>query len=99
LWLSGVEDEFDSTNGTSVNDEPVIGEKELMPNDCLKVGPLEFRVVLEKNVPVSKLTPVPQSAATLATSADEPRAIKRRRKKYHFLTMTRAAARQRSEMA
>jgi pSer/pThr/pTyr-binding forkhead associated (FHA) protein len=63
--------DFDSTNGTSVNDEPVKGEKELMPNDRLKVGPLEFRVVLEKNVPVSKPTPVPQSAATLATSADE----------------------------
>jgi pSer/pThr/pTyr-binding forkhead associated (FHA) protein len=63
--------DFDSTNGTSVNDEPVVGEKELMPNDRLKVGPLEFRVLLEKNLPVSNLTPVPQSAATLATSADE----------------------------
>jgi pSer/pThr/pTyr-binding forkhead associated (FHA) protein len=63
--------DFDSTNGTSVNDEPVKGEKELTPNDRLKVGPLEFRVVLEKSVPVSKLTPVPQSAATLAVSEDE----------------------------
>ena len=63
--------DFDSTNGTSVNDESVIGEKELMPNDCLKVGPLEFRVALEKSLPVRKLTLVPQSAATVATSADE----------------------------
>jgi pSer/pThr/pTyr-binding forkhead associated (FHA) protein len=63
--------DFDSTNGTSVNDEPVIGEKELMRDDRLKIGPLAFRIVLEKGTPVSKLTPVPQSAATLATSADE----------------------------
>ena len=63
--------DFDSTNGTSVNNEPVIGEKELMPDDRLKIGPLAFRVVLEKSMPLSKLTPVPQSAATLATSADE----------------------------
>jgi predicted component of type VI protein secretion system len=65
--------DFDSTNGTLVNDEPVIGEKELMPNDRLKVGPLEFCVGLEKCMPVSKLMPA-QSAATLATSADEVRA-------------------------
>src|ERR1700692_4244742 len=47
--------DFDSTNGTLVNDEPVKGEIPLKDGDILKVGPLSFQVVIE-----NKPTPAPQ---------------------------------------
>src|SRR3954469_20727099 len=49
--------DFDSTNGTFINDEAVKGERELHNNDSLKVGPIQFRVVLEVTPPVNKPTP------------------------------------------
>ena len=36
--------DFDSTNGTFVNDERVEGERELKHDDQLKIGPLLFSV-------------------------------------------------------
>src|ERR1043165_7916211 len=39
--------DFDSTNGTFVNDQPVKGEVEIKNDDNLKVGPLEFIVKIE----------------------------------------------------
>jgi len=51
--------DFDSTNGTSINDKPVKGEVPLQHDDVLKVGPLAFRVVVEKTTPVDKPTPRP----------------------------------------
>lgn len=39
--------DFESTNGTFLNDEPVQGERELHDQDELKVGPLAFRVSLQ----------------------------------------------------
>src|SRR5437762_8431091 len=48
--------DFDSTNGTSVNDEPLKGERQLHHDDLLKVGPLDFRVQLEGSTPVNKPT-------------------------------------------
>src|ERR1700681_4069558 len=39
--------DFDSTNGTFVNDQPVKGEVELKNQDQLKVGPLAFQVNIE----------------------------------------------------
>jgi pSer/pThr/pTyr-binding forkhead associated (FHA) protein len=56
--------DFDSTNGTFLNGQRVKGEKELQNQDVLKVGPLEFRVVLETIPPVSKPTPAPAPAAS-----------------------------------
>ena len=47
--------DFDSTNGTLVNDEPVKGEIPLKDGDILQVGPLSFQVVIE-----NKPTPAPQ---------------------------------------
>ena len=35
--------DFDSTNGTFVNDVPVKGESPLKNEDVLKIGPLEFK--------------------------------------------------------
>src|SRR5215467_6865446 len=39
--------DFDSTNGTFVNNEQVKGEIELHNGDQLKIGPLMFTVLLE----------------------------------------------------
>ena len=63
--------DFDSTNGTSVNDQPVKGERELHDGDMLKVGPLAFRVALEVDVPVNKPTPIPPPAKAAGASDDE----------------------------
>src|ERR1043165_6290264 len=43
--------DFDSTNGTFVNDEQIKGEVELKNNDVLKAGPLLFRVEIEAAAP------------------------------------------------
>jgi pSer/pThr/pTyr-binding forkhead associated (FHA) protein len=59
--------DFDSTNGTLINGTPIKGETELTNGDRLKVGPLEFRVVVEISVPVSKPTPPPP----LSTAPDD----------------------------
>jgi pSer/pThr/pTyr-binding forkhead associated (FHA) protein len=56
--------DFDSTNGTFVNDEPVKGEREVKHDDTLKAGPLTFRVVVEgAPVAVNKPTPMPKALA------------------------------------
>jgi predicted component of type VI protein secretion system len=53
--------DFDSTNGTFLNDEAVKGERELTHDDSLKVGPLTFRVMIEGTMPVNKPTPLPKT--------------------------------------
>jgi predicted component of type VI protein secretion system len=64
--------DFDSTKGTFVNDEPVKGQRELLGDDTLKVGPLTFQVKIESSpVPVDKQTPLPKSAVSKSTSSDE----------------------------
>jgi pSer/pThr/pTyr-binding forkhead associated (FHA) protein len=51
--------DFDSTNGTFIDDAPVKGEVPLNHDNILKVGPLTFKVVIEKTVGVDKPTPRP----------------------------------------
>jgi predicted component of type VI protein secretion system len=53
--------DFDSTNGTFLNDGPVKGEVEVNHDDRLKVGPLLFGVRFEASapVPVNRPTPPP----------------------------------------
>jgi len=63
--------DFDSTNGTFVNEEPVKGERELKTGDEVKVGPLTFRVVIEGPVPVNKQTPPPKPAPVAAAGGDD----------------------------
>jgi predicted component of type VI protein secretion system len=58
--------DFDSTNGTFLNEQPVKGEVELHDNDELKVGPLLFRVRVEAGVPVNEPTPVPPTKVPAA---------------------------------
>ncbi len=54
--------DFDSTNGTFVNDEPVKGERELNNGDHLKIGPIEFKVQLEAGAAPANRTPAPPTS-------------------------------------
>lgn len=60
--------DFDSTNGTFVNDEPVKGERELLNGDQLKIGPILFGVRLDADAAPSR-TPIPPTRAAGATPA------------------------------
>ena len=52
--------DFESTNGTFINDQPVKQDVTVNNGDVLKAGPLQFRVVIEgKPVAVDKPTPPP----------------------------------------
>jgi len=80
--------DFESTNGTLVNDEPIEGERELHNDDQLKIGPLLFAVRLEVAAPAprmvagktpppasgapTKLTPTPATATPPPVSATGP---------------------------
>ncbi|HYV36479.1 MAG TPA: FHA domain-containing protein [Gemmataceae bacterium] len=65
--------DFDSTNGTFVNDKQVKGECEIKHEDSLKIGPLAFKVVVEgaASVPVNKPTPLPKALATSPDANDD----------------------------
>jgi len=56
-------EDFDSTNGTVLNGQPVKGEVELTDGDVLKVGPLTFGVEISTAVSVGKPAPVPPGKA------------------------------------
>jgi pSer/pThr/pTyr-binding forkhead associated (FHA) protein len=60
--------DFDSTNGTFLNDDPVKGEVEVKNDDRLKVGPLLFVIRAEVTAPpaVNRPTPPPPAARTPA---------------------------------
>jgi len=60
--------DFDSTNGTFVNNVQVKGEIELHDGDQLKLGPLLFKVVLEKTTPVNRPTPPPPTKSAEKTA-------------------------------
>jgi pSer/pThr/pTyr-binding forkhead associated (FHA) protein len=68
--------DFDSTNGTFVNELPVKGEVELKHNDHLKIGPIAFSVLVEADSAVNRPTPPPPTRASasgkpLPKNADE----------------------------
>jgi predicted component of type VI protein secretion system len=64
--------DFESTNGTFVNDQPVKGEIELHNADVLKVGPITFAVNLEAiPAPVNKPTPAPPTRKSAAAEDDD----------------------------
>jgi pSer/pThr/pTyr-binding forkhead associated (FHA) protein len=69
--------DFDSTNGTFLNDERVQGEVPVKNDDVLKVGPLTFRVVVEMPVAPSKPTPPPpvKTAGKASSEEDEVAAM------------------------
>jgi len=65
--------DFDSTNGTFVNDQPVKNEVELQADDILKVGPLAFRVQVESTAPpsINQQTPPPPTKKIEEPSDDD----------------------------
>jgi predicted component of type VI protein secretion system len=56
--------DFDSTNGTFVNDQPVKGEVEVHHDDKLKIGPLVFAIRIQA-APVNRPTPPPPTKKTV----------------------------------
>ena len=62
--------DFDSTNGTFLNDQPVKGEVSLSDGDVLKVGPLSFKVAIEGLPAPSKPTPLPKPKNSAETADD-----------------------------
>jgi pSer/pThr/pTyr-binding forkhead associated (FHA) protein len=67
--------DFDSTNGTLVNDQPVKGAVALKHDDVLKVGPLTFKVVIEGQPPVNKPTPAPKPKEAVVADDDPAAAL------------------------
>lgn len=58
-----------STNGTQLNDATLKGEeREVRPNDLLKVGPLDFTVRIEPTVPKEDGTPLPERSPETAAA-------------------------------
>ena len=63
--------DFNSTNGTLINDKPIKGDSELHQDDRLQVGPLLFRVKLLGSPPVNQPTPPPPTKASGEASEDD----------------------------
>jgi pSer/pThr/pTyr-binding forkhead associated (FHA) protein len=63
--------DFDSTNGTFVNDQQVKGEVELHNEDQLKIGPIAFGVKIEATPAVNKPTPTPPTKKPAADADDD----------------------------
>jgi predicted component of type VI protein secretion system len=71
--------DFGSTNGTFVNEEPVKGEVEVKDGDRLKAGPLDFTISLQVSAvpkPVPKAVPQPAIVGAGAPAEDEAVDIK-----------------------
>jgi pSer/pThr/pTyr-binding forkhead associated (FHA) protein len=62
--------DFDSTNGTMVNDVPVKGESELKNDDRLLIGPLSFLVRMEAG-PTAKPGPAETVKPPVSESVDD----------------------------
>jgi predicted component of type VI protein secretion system len=65
--------DFDSTNGTFVNDEQIKGEVALKDGDVLKVGPLSFKLRIE--AAPAKPTPPPKHKTAEDTDEDAAAAL------------------------
>ncbi len=67
--------DFDSTNGTFVNEQPIKGEVALKNGDVLKVGPLSFKAVIEGVPAPVKPTPPPKPKSAASTDDDAAAAL------------------------
>src|SRR5438477_9564559 len=63
--------DFNSTNGTLVNDQPVKGEIELRNDDQLRIGSLAFGVRIATGLGVDQPTPLPPTKMPAASADDE----------------------------
>ncbi len=59
--------DFESTNGTFVNNAQIKGEVELHDGDQLKMGPLLFKVTIDSTTPVNRPTPPPPTKPAAQT--------------------------------
>jgi pSer/pThr/pTyr-binding forkhead associated (FHA) protein len=62
--------DFGSKNGTIVNGQRIVGERELKSGDHLTVGPLEFEVVVQTPVPAKKRPKVESVKEAAARTAE-----------------------------
>jgi pSer/pThr/pTyr-binding forkhead associated (FHA) protein len=67
--------DFESTNGTFVNDEQVKGEVELHDGDRLKMGSLLFEVKIEVAAPLNRPVVSRKPATTPAAKANTPASL------------------------
>jgi pSer/pThr/pTyr-binding forkhead associated (FHA) protein len=67
--------DFESTNGTFVNDEQIKGEVPLKDGDVLRLGPLSFKVVIEGMPAPSKPTPPPKPKGAEVSDEDAAAAL------------------------
>jgi predicted component of type VI protein secretion system len=69
--------DFDSTNGTFVNEQPVKGEVEVKHDDRIKVGPLVFGIRVEAGTPppVNRPTPAPSAKQPAPEAAGDDESI------------------------
>jgi pSer/pThr/pTyr-binding forkhead associated (FHA) protein len=63
--------DFQSTNGTFVNDRQIMGDIEIRHEDHVTVGPLNFAVRIEAMPPVTKPTPPPISKTKIDNPNDD----------------------------
>jgi len=85
--------DFESTNGTFVNEEQVKGEREIKHGDKLRVGPLAFQVKLEASAEQ------PARAATKPAAAAKPAATAKPPAKSEPATVKAAASSEEAVMA
>lgn len=68
VWVQ----DFGSTNGTHVNDQPVTGEVQVKSGDRLKIGPLEFQLqIIPTPTPVDG-TPLPEKLKAPSSTTTKP---------------------------
>lgn len=67
--------DFESTNGTFVNDEQISGEIEVKSGDTVRVGPLEFQLKVEasQRLPASRLQQTRPSASGISRPTPPPK--------------------------
>jgi len=63
--------DLNSTNGTFLNEQPVKGEVELHDRDCLKIGPMAFRISFREATPAVLPLPSPQGQSPTTPAEDE----------------------------
>jgi pSer/pThr/pTyr-binding forkhead associated (FHA) protein len=63
--------DFESTNGTILNDVPVKGESELKNDDRLLIGPLSFLVRMEAGATLARSTPANTVKPPVSESVDD----------------------------
>jgi len=68
VWVQ----DFGSTNGTVVNDDPVKGEAQVKDGDRLKLGPLEFIVQIIPTPTPADGTPLPEKLKRLSSVGTKP---------------------------